>query len=451
MHKNYVLKVSPHLAGVSETMLWSLHSRASEARLPDALLVDPESLRIQSAIDYDFNRHFGTPAGSLAVRAARIDRALREWLARHPDGTVVSLGEGLETQSRRVDNQRMRWVSVDLPDAIRLREQFLPASERFRHIAISALDPAWMAAIDPSAEVFIIAQGLLMYLPPDRVRFLLCAIADRFPGAELVFDSIPRWFSQLTLLGLRQTPHYRLPPMPWGINRDELAPTLRAWHPGLSDVTLLDYGMPRGLPRVLGGMIDRTLIRHEVPSLAHVAIARQPKRASRRRPMPSDMPTRPEPETMHGVMAAASRTAGNSGELARTAAQVIAKRVALGVAASVNPLQADHAEFARMVPEKMAAFSAAGKILLQWSDLARQQAARSAVEEVQATADATRAMVRSMNPLALALAQSNYTRALVGRIAAQSCAAGMFMLAAQDAAMAPFRDTVATNLERLAG
>jgi hypothetical protein len=445
-----VLKVSPNLAGVSETMLWSLHSRASEARLPDALLVDPESLRIQSAIDYDFARHFGTPAGSLAVRAARIDQALREWLARHPDGIVVSLGEGLETQSRRVDNQRMRWVSVDLPDAIRLREQFLPASDRFRHIAVSALDPAWMAAIDPSAPVFIIAQGLLMYLPPDRVRFLLCAIAARFPGGELVFDSIPRWFSQLTLLGLRQTPHYRLPPMPWGINRDELAPTLRAWHPGLADVTLLDYGMPRGLPRVLGGMIDRTLLRHEVPSLAHVAIALKPKRASRRRPMPSDTPTHPEPETMQSVLAAASRTANNSGELALTSAQVIAKRVALGVAASVNPLQADHTEFARMVPEKMAALSAAGKILLQWSDLARQEAARSACAEVQATADAARAMVGSMNPLAIAMAQGNYTRALVGRIAAQSCAAGMFMLAAQDAAMAPFRDTVANNLERLA-
>jgi O-methyltransferase involved in polyketide biosynthesis len=32
----------------------------------------------------------------------------------------VSLGEGLETQGRRVDNGRLRWLSVDLPDAIRL-------------------------------------------------------------------------------------------------------------------------------------------------------------------------------------------------------------------------------------------------------------------------------------------------------------------------------------------
>jgi O-methyltransferase involved in polyketide biosynthesis len=76
--------------GVSVTMLWSLHNRASEARRPDGILDDPESIYIQSAIDYDFARHFGGPLGSLAGRAVEIDRALRSWLARHPDGIVVS-------------------------------------------------------------------------------------------------------------------------------------------------------------------------------------------------------------------------------------------------------------------------------------------------------------------------------------------------------------------------
>jgi hypothetical protein len=80
---------------------------------------------IQSAINYDFAGHFGVPLGSLAARAVEIDRALRSWLDRHPEGIIVSLGEGLGTQSRRVDNGRMRWLTVDLPDAIRLREHFL--------------------------------------------------------------------------------------------------------------------------------------------------------------------------------------------------------------------------------------------------------------------------------------------------------------------------------------
>jgi hypothetical protein len=91
--------IVPNLARVSETMLWSLHNRANEAGRPASAFVDPESVRIQRAINYDFTRHFGVPLGSLAARAAEIDRALRSWLDRHPEGIIVSLGEGLETQS----------------------------------------------------------------------------------------------------------------------------------------------------------------------------------------------------------------------------------------------------------------------------------------------------------------------------------------------------------------
>jgi len=78
--------IVPDLDGISETMLWSLHNRASETRRPDGVLVDPDSVRIRSAINYDFARRFGDPVGSLAARAAEIDRALRLWLKHHPDG-----------------------------------------------------------------------------------------------------------------------------------------------------------------------------------------------------------------------------------------------------------------------------------------------------------------------------------------------------------------------------
>jgi O-methyltransferase involved in polyketide biosynthesis len=266
--------IAPALGGVSETMLWALHNRASEAKRPDGVLADPESVRIHDLVDYDFTRHFGHPQGSLAARAAEIDRVLRSWLERHPDGCVASLGEGLETQARRVDNGRMQWLSVDLPDAIRLRERFFAPTGRFRHIAASALDPVWMDAVDPSSGVFIVAQGLLMYLEPTTVRELVVGIADRFPGAEIVFDTVPRWFSGLTLLGLNQTAEYRLPAMPWGIDRDEVEPTLRRWHPNVADVAFLDYRAPRGLPRLLAEMTKHIpFVRHGVPRLVHVTIA----------------------------------------------------------------------------------------------------------------------------------------------------------------------------------
>ncbi|HEX5422134.1 MAG TPA: class I SAM-dependent methyltransferase, partial [Candidatus Acidoferrales bacterium] len=375
-------KTTSELAGVSETMLWGLHNRASEAWRVDGALTDPDCVRIHDAIDYDFADHFGDPLGSLSIRAAEIDRVIRHWLESHPDGLVVSLGEGLETQVRRVDNGRMRWLSVDLPDAIRMREVFLQPTDRFSHISVSALDRAWMDAVNPSSGVFIVAQGLLMYLEPEEVRQLLSDIADRFPGAEMVFDVVPRWFSRMTMLGLKQTPHYRLPPMPWGIDRDEVYPTLRHWNARLSSVAFLDYCAPRGLPLLFARM-NRSIpfLRHEVPSLVHVTLPKADCRSlipdtetikstetafeerdvhfkatdpEQQRELGDDISG---PGTIDGIFAAAERKCGRDCDLITAAGNVIATRVALGMVGALDPLHADHDELARIVPEKVEAFS----------------------------------------------------------------------------------------------
>jgi len=266
--------IVPGLSGVSETMLWSLHNRACEARRRDGVLTDPAAILVHDAIHYDFDLHFGRPGGSLAARAAQIDQALRGWLTQHPDGFVVSLGEGLETQNSRVDNGRMRWLTVDLPHAISLREKFMAPNPRFLHVAADALSPSWMDHVDPSAGVCVIAQGLLMYLQPRLVAQLFAAVADRFPGATMVFDTVPRWFSRLTLEGLHQTPHYRLPPMPWGVDHDEIHETLKRWHPRLNRIEFLDYRAPRGLHRYVANWLrELPVFRHEVPCLVQVQVA----------------------------------------------------------------------------------------------------------------------------------------------------------------------------------
>ncbi len=264
--------IAPRLSGVSETMLWSLHNRACEARRQDGILDDPGTISIHNAIDYDFHHHFGTPGGSLAARAAQIDQTLRQWLTKHPDGLVVSLGEGLETQASRVDNGRMRWLSVDLAPAIALREQFITPTSRFSHLAASALLPNWMDHVDPEAGLCIIAQGLLMYFEPRLVEHLFCAIAARFPGATMIFDTVPAWFSRLTLKGLKQTPHYLLPPMPWGIDQDQIEPTLKTWHPGLTKIEFLPYRAPRGLHRYISDIVKTIpILRHQTPCLVKLA------------------------------------------------------------------------------------------------------------------------------------------------------------------------------------
>jgi O-methyltransferase involved in polyketide biosynthesis len=253
-------------------MLWTLHNRANDAARPDGFLWDPACLRIYQSIDYDFARSFGKPDASHPMRSRLIDDAVRPWIAAHPWGTVVELGAGLETQFQRCDNGRVQWRCVDVPEALAVRERFLPPSDRCRHIPRSALDLAWLDAIDPARGVFVTAQGLFMYFQEHEVRRLFTAIVDRFPGVELMFDTIPRWFSRKTLQGFRKTRYYQAPPMPWGVNFAQIAPLLRAWSRRVDAVSVMPYGM---YPRGLGGALLRFAphvpgLRSLPPTIVHV-------------------------------------------------------------------------------------------------------------------------------------------------------------------------------------
>ena len=55
-----------------------------------------------------------------------VDAALCRVLAGAPDATVVALGEGFETQFWRVDDGRLRWLSLDLHEVVAVRRVVLP-------------------------------------------------------------------------------------------------------------------------------------------------------------------------------------------------------------------------------------------------------------------------------------------------------------------------------------
>lgn len=211
------------LGAVPETLLWTLFNRATEASRPDAVLQDPEAVRLLERIDFPFEERFGRPHWSQAqaLRALTFDREITRFLDANPDSTVISLGEGLETQFWRVDNGRVRWVSVDLPEVIELRERLLPFSPRLAGVSASALDPSWMEVVT-SSPVLVTAQGLLMYLELDDVRVLVERIARAFPGGELLFDAVPAWLSTSTRKARPGPGGYVAPPMLWGMGASEI-------------------------------------------------------------------------------------------------------------------------------------------------------------------------------------------------------------------------------------
>ena len=185
-----VERIAVELSGIPETLLWNLGRRAGAARTRRPLLKDPRAVEIVDRLDYDFG-DASRGAGWHAVRVATFDAAIRRFLARHPSGTVVALGEGLETQFWRVDNGRMRWLSVDLPAALELRHRLLPDGLRQRSHAGSVLEMDWLDQLDPANPVLVTAQGLFVYFEREQVHELIAAMAQRLPGAALIFDVVP--------------------------------------------------------------------------------------------------------------------------------------------------------------------------------------------------------------------------------------------------------------------
>ncbi|BBX23551.1 O-methyltransferase [Mycolicibacter terrae] len=234
------------LTGVSETALLTLNARATEARRPDRILNDPMAVRLADSIDFDFAK-FGSTRQDIAVRALGIDTEALRFLRQRPTGTVVALAEGLQTSfwrlSEAITDPQFRWLTVDLPAIIEIRERLLPAAPRVSVCAQSALDYSWMDRVDSSDGVFISAEGLLMYLQPEQSLGLIAECARRFPGGRMIFDLPPSWIGWLIRHGVPTSLRYRAPAMPFTLSAAETTklvdtvPGVRAVH---------DLQLPRG-------------------------------------------------------------------------------------------------------------------------------------------------------------------------------------------------------------
>jgi O-methyltransferase involved in polyketide biosynthesis len=194
----------PNLSGVAETLLITLYIRAMESQRPDALIkderaealvrrLDQETLRKTLRLTDDFSRV------AVILKGCEFDRFARDFLARHPEAVVVHIGCGLDTRFERMDNGRVEWYDLDLPDVIELRRKLVGGEgERHHFLACSVLDMAWMDTVSAHHQrpFLFLAEGVFMYFEEVQVKSLVLTLCDRFPGAELVFDAfspIMRW------------------------------------------------------------------------------------------------------------------------------------------------------------------------------------------------------------------------------------------------------------------
>jgi O-methyltransferase involved in polyketide biosynthesis len=142
-----------NLSGVAETLLIPLYNRAMESQRPDAIMKDEKAVALVTKMNYDFDqvRKIRTHEGNKIARimlTREMDRYARDFLSRHPEAVVVHIGCGLDSRFERVDNSRVEWYDLDLPDVIGLRRKFIgDEGERYHLLGCSVLEDAWLEAV----------------------------------------------------------------------------------------------------------------------------------------------------------------------------------------------------------------------------------------------------------------------------------------------------------------
>ena len=182
-----------HLPAVPSTLLIPLAARAHGDRyFPWLACHDTVARGLLERLGVDADAWLDDQFTVLNVlwRTRAIREAGRAFFADHPRGTGASLGCGLSHHFQWLDTGANHWLDADLPEVMALRAPLLPPGcPRARHAVTDIARPGWWRRLRlPTVHggagtqpVFVVCEGVLMYLEPPQVQAVLREFAHA-PG-----------------------------------------------------------------------------------------------------------------------------------------------------------------------------------------------------------------------------------------------------------------------------
>ncbi len=186
-------KIEFKTGAIQETLLLPLWGRAYETQKNNPRLIDKKAVEIIEKIEYDFSNIEKTQSMSQhgwVARSLHTDKMAIEFIERHPEATIVNIGCGLDTTFSRIDNGKIMFYELDLPDVIALRKNFYIDSDRHKSIASSFLDTEWFEEIIVRDGLLFLAGGVLYYFEENQIKKFFIDAADYFKTCEFFFDSL---------------------------------------------------------------------------------------------------------------------------------------------------------------------------------------------------------------------------------------------------------------------
>lgn len=174
---------------IQETALIPLAIKASETARTNARVRDEKAKEIIETLGVDVSKYdpFLSHEGVVA-RTIMFRDVLIKLLKKHPDALCINLGCGFDDKFSQVDNGRLTWFDVDLPDQIAVRRKVYEDRDRCTMLDGSALESDWTAQLPKKDMNIIVMEGVLEYFSKEQVKTCLNMLCDSFGHGYLLAE-----------------------------------------------------------------------------------------------------------------------------------------------------------------------------------------------------------------------------------------------------------------------
>ena len=107
------------LNNIEETLFIPMRGRVFASKKFPYILNDKKAIEIAEKLpEFYMNMKNDTEYTLMAsaIRSMNMDRYIKNFLSKNPEGTIICVGAGLETTFYRNDNQKSKWYEIDLKE-----------------------------------------------------------------------------------------------------------------------------------------------------------------------------------------------------------------------------------------------------------------------------------------------------------------------------------------------